>query len=739
MEELTQQTNTASFRYFPFFKSKQPYFILALLALLFYVTTLNNEYALDDSIVIHQNDYVLKGVKGIPDILTNDQYHSFYERMNAKDQLMGGRYRPFPTMTFALEQEFIGTYRTGHYFFCEDLNKNGELDKAPVSYTNKEKKKLNSFEYNESIDANHDGITQSNECKWCWDRNENGKNDYEEDRNQDGVYNEIDCQVYGASFRHLNNVLLYLLLCLVVYAFLKRTVFASNQDMAFLGALLFLIHPVHTEVVANVKGREDIVSLLFILLSLLYFVLFVNEKKKSSGLLASLFLFLALLSKEYALLMLFIVPLTIYFFKKSDLDKRSGLLFCAFLLLPFGIYLILRASFVNFSPGVADTELLNNSFLLANGQQAFASQIHDLLVYLRILFLPHPLVCDYSYEALPYNDFSSWKFWLALILNGGLLIYGIRKSKQKHVLAYGILFYFIFLLPVSNLFFNTGIRLLEANLFHASFGFSIALAWLIIVGLEKMEKWSFSKKRNLINTMAILLIILTMVKTWERNWDWKNDVTLFMKDVKNSPNSVLILGNAGARWIDLADTKEITGIAIPGQDPNAYNDYNGVLKISDEELKASGAETKREYALRKGMGYLERAVELHPRYVNGFLNLGLAAFKLDEHERSLYYWKHAEYLYPDNPYLKNYYTVVNTIFMQKAKEKLEGGDYKEAEKWYKYCKTIDENNAAAWRGLEETYKKMNLKKAEANAGEKACSIEENSPKEKQEATDERKC
>lgn len=739
MEELTQQTNAASFRYFPFFKTKQPYFILALLAVIFYVTTLNNEYALDDSIVIHQNDHVLKGVKGIPDILTHDQFHSFYKRMNAKDQLMGGRYRPFPTMTFALEQEFIGTYRTGHYLFCEDLNKNGELDKAPVSYTNKENKTQNSFEYNESIDSNKDGITQSDECNWCWDRNKNMHNDYEEDRNQDGVYNEVDCQVYGASFRHLNNLLLYLLLCLVVYAFLKRTVFASNQDMAFLGALLFLIHPVHTEVVANVKGREDIFSLLFILLSLLYFVSFVNEKKTSTGVLASLFLFLALLSKEYALLMLLIVPLTIYFFRKSEKDKRSSLLIATFLLLPFGIYLIMRASFVNFSPGVADTELLNNSFLLANGQQAFASQIHDLLVYLRIMILPHPLVCDYSYEALPYNDFTSWKFWLALIVNGGLLIYGIKKIKQKHVLAYGVLLYFILLLPVSNLFFNTGIRLLEANLFHASIGFSIALAWLIIAGLDKMENWSFSKKRNLINTMSILLIIVTMMKTWERNWDWKNDVTLFMKDVKNSPNSVLILGNAGARWIDLADTKEITGVAIPGQDPNAYNDYNGMLVITDEELKASGAESKREYALKKGIAYLERAVELHPRYVNGFLNLGLAEFKLDDHDRSLYFWKHAEYLYPNNPYLKNYYTVVNNIFMQKAKEKLEGGEYREAERWYKYCKTIDVNNAAAWRGLEETYKKMNLKKAAANAGEKACSIEENSPKEEQEATDQRKC
>src|SRR3954469_10914123 len=86
-----------AYRIFPFFNTNQAAFLIILLAIVFYSPSLNNEYALDDGIIIHQNKHVIKGVRGIKDILTHDTYHAFYERMNATDQLQGGRYRPLPT------------------------------------------------------------------------------------------------------------------------------------------------------------------------------------------------------------------------------------------------------------------------------------------------------------------------------------------------------------------------------------------------------------------------------------------------------------------------------------------------------------------------------------------------------------------------------------------------------------------------------------------------------------------
>lgn len=697
MENKIEETRQ-EFNIFPFFSRKQPAFVLMVLGIIFYCTTLYNEYALDDGILIHQNEYVLKGVTGVPDIVTHDTYQSFYKRMCATEQLYGGRYRPLASITFALEQQIINPYRTGNYSMAYDANNNGKLDNDQVIYKNGCGKEETGYEFNNYEDLNNDGNAQINECNNCWDLNKNFKNDFDEDLNQDGVYNEVDCQVYGAMLRHFNNILLYVAACLVFYFFLRDYVFKYNPDMAFLSAVIFLIHPVHSEVVANIRGREDILSFLFIICTLFFSLRYLETKKYSSVIYASICLFLAFFSKEYSFLLLVILPLTIYFFAGKDVAlKQKMILYFHFIPILFG-YLYLHWLFIPSGKNVPDTELLNNPFLLATGEEQFASKVYDLLVYLRIIIFPHPLISDYSYNAIPYRDFSSWDFWASLILNLSMFGFGIYYTVKRKVQGYAILVYYIFLLATSNVIMPTGVRLLESHLFHPSMGFTMLLGWGIISLFNKAENLRLSVKRNTILILGTLVVLICLFKTWERNWDWKNDVTLFLKDVKNSPNSVLILGNAGARWIDLADTKEITGESIPGEDPKRYNDYNNTLHITDEEIKQSGM-SKRDIALTKGIGYLKRAVELHPRYVNGYLNLGLASFKLNNDSMAIYYWKIAEALYPQNPYLMNYYYVYSGILKRRGASAFENKEYKKAQKDFACWTLIKPDNYESWYNL----------------------------------------
>ena len=114
-----------TFHFFPFKNQTAPFIVIILLGLIFNLTSLYNEYALDDGIIIHQNDHVIKGISGIKGIMTKDAYESFYRRMNATDQLAGGRYRPLSVVSFAIEQEFIGAYKNGLYpANCWDTNEN---------------------------------------------------------------------------------------------------------------------------------------------------------------------------------------------------------------------------------------------------------------------------------------------------------------------------------------------------------------------------------------------------------------------------------------------------------------------------------------------------------------------------------------------------------------------------------------------------------------------------------------
>jgi protein O-mannosyl-transferase len=746
------------FKYFPFFNSRQAAFVIALLAVLFYSPSYFNEYALDDGITIHQNDHVIRGVRGIKDILTKDLYHGFYRRMNAKDQLQGGRYRPLSAISFAIEQEIIGPYRTGYYMFTEDLNKNGKLDNHKVFYRQNSQTAQN-YEYNYFTDLDNDGVAQAHECYTCWDLNKNFTNDTAEDLNVDGVFNEVDCQVYGASVRHFNNIWLYALACLLVFHLLSVYIFRERQDLAFLAALLFTIHPVHSEVVANVRGRDDIFSMIFIALTFIFAFRYVDRRSLRSLVAAAVFFFLACMSKEYAPVLYLLVPCMFYIFRGDKFQSRNllapflvflftalimilidvralhfwpiqyvtflliAVVFCPLILLLFrnamkaggtpalmislyiaGIfYLVLRLHATNFEPGVPDTEILNNPYLLATGEEKLATKIYGMLVYLRLSVFPHPLVSDYSWASIAYRKFSDWDFILSLALHIILLVTCIYYASKKHAAGFALLLYLCFLLPVSNLFFPTGIMMMESNLFHASLGICILLAMASIWLLDYFSLRSFTARRAVLMILLCIVIVLCGAKAWERSRDWKNDVTLFLKDVHTAPNSVLVLGNAGARWIDLADTREITGFSIPGQDTTRFNDYNGTLRITSEEMQEGGYETKREAALYRGIGYLQRAVDLHPRYVNGYLNLGLAYFKLRREQDAILNWKFAEHMYPDNPYLRNYYGVFSDILNERGSKAFRAGNYKEARDAFKKWTIVQPKNAQAWYSLAGVY------------------------------------
>jgi hypothetical protein len=723
-----------TFKYFPFVNQKQPIIILALIGLLFYCTTLYNEYALDDGIIIHQNDHVIKGIAGIKGILTKDAYESFYRRMNATDQLAGGRYRPLSVVSFAIEQEFIGAYPSNGLY-----------------------------------------PTKTGPNTWnCWDLNQNDKNDVEEDLNEDGVFNEVDCQVKGAFLRHFNNMWTYVLGCIFLYLVFRNHMFRDNQDMAFLSALIFLTHPLHTEAIANVKSRDEIFSLIFISLTFLYCFRYMASKKGSHLFWSAFMFFLALLSKEYALVLLGLVPVAFYVFNKIDFDfkalapptiafiviavlmvvlkmkkisygimpfiyigiaffgmgktmKRKDMntlmicLFSAFL-----FYLYMRLNAVVLKPGVPDTEILNNPYLLANGEERFCSKAYVLLKYFTLCWMPHPLSSDYSYRSILYRHFTDWDFILSVILHIALVIVGYKLVMKRHILGFAIATYVAFLLMIGNVLMDIGATMGERLLFHSTIGFAIALAWLILNGFEKLSSISFNVKKMALYGMLTVVVFLYGCKAWERNWDWKSDITLFIKDVNIMPNSVLVLGNAGARWIDLCDTKFFN--KKPGEEAllpfSTYEDKMLEYTVDERELKDGIAMkdsitkpfegewknqqnlTPRERSLYKGIGYLKHAVALHPRYVNGYLNLGLAYYKLNRDRESLYYWKHAEKLYPNNPYLKNYYIVFYNALLQRGYQKAQRGRADSAAYELNKCIILDRYNPEGWYNLGGAYFNM---------------------------------
>jgi tetratricopeptide (TPR) repeat protein len=707
------------FHYLRFLNRKLALIVIGITAIVFYCTSINGEYALDDGIVIHQNDHVVKGMRGIKDILTRDAYESFYRRMCATDQLAGGRYRPLSIVTFAVEQEFIGPYRTGLYTKVEDSNHNGILDREQVSYTSPCGRPETNYEYNDFVDMNGDAQVQGNECPMCWDQNKNFKNDPEEDINNDGIFNEVDCQLYGAQIRHFNNIWLFSLGCMLLYVVFSRCFFRGNQDLAFIAALLFTMHPIHSEAIANVKSRDEILSLIFISLTFLYTFKFIESKKVADMFLAAFMFLLALLSKEYAVMLLVLVPLSVYTFTENNVEIKTffksdgfrqtlwvGLAFvgCAvimtyikrdfdihaapgakpirsFWLFPFvfiggGIFLTgaykrnnflklmawlyfvvlfyigMRWMAVKLNPSVPNTEILNNPYLLADGEERFCTKAYVLLKYLILQVFPHPLSSDYSFNSILYRHFTSWDFIASMVLHIAMLVAAVYYTFKKHIVGFALMTYITFGLMIGNVLMDIGATMGERLIFHASIGFCIAAAYFILKGLDALSSVAIPVKRAILYSFMMVVTVLFCAKTWERNFDWKNDVTLFLKDVQTMPNSVLCLGNAGARYVDLLNTKDITS-----EDTVNFNSYNGTLDNLMADVKKGTYKTKSEATIHYGIKVLKHSLDLHPRYVNGYLNIGLLYFKLHKDFEAMYYWKNAERLYPNNPYLRSYFQV----------------------------------------------------------------------------------
>ena len=150
----------------------------------------------------------------------------------------------------------------------------------------------------------------------------------------------LEYQLFGANpfVSHLINILLFALLITLLFHLLKNYIFKEQHYLfAFITCLLFVVHPIHTEVVANVKSRDELLSFILILVSLLAVIR--NIEKRSIAFLISglVCFFLALLTRETAVTFIVILPMLLFYFLKQNIKK--SILYTLPLVAVFIVYL----------------------------------------------------------------------------------------------------------------------------------------------------------------------------------------------------------------------------------------------------------------------------------------------------------------------------------------------------------------------------------------------------------------
>jgi tetratricopeptide (TPR) repeat protein len=468
--------------------------IIIIISFIIYGNSLTNDYAVDDIVVFTENSFTQKGISGIPEIF---KYDTFTGHELAKN----------PDKTLEQLQEEIKFVAGGRY--------------RPLSVA--------TFAVEVSL--------FSKKIKNI----------------------EFDKTYLGNPFvSHFINLILYILTtCLLIK--ILSTFFPVKENkkwflsLPFVATLLFLAHPIHTEAIANIKGRDEIMTLLGSLGALWFSMVYCRNKKTYNLFLSGICLFLGLLSKENAITFLAVIPISLYFF--SEKKPKTVLITLIPLITASVIFLLIRGYVLGFSNlQNVSHNILNDPFLYASFSQKYATIFYTLWLYIKLLIFPHPLTHDYYPLQIEIINFANPKAFIPLLIYLLLTIYAvytlIRKDKNP-IVSWSI---WIFLLPlsvVSNLFFSVGTFMNERFIFISSIGFCVILAWLFIELLPK-----FIKNVKILQTVVYfsLIIILSFysVKTINRNRAWKNDYVLCTTDVKTSFNSTRCNRLAGEYMVQKA-------------------------------------------------------------------------------------------------------------------------------------------------------------------------------------------
>jgi hypothetical protein len=341
---------------------------------------------------------------------------------------------------------------------------------------------------------------------------------------------------------HFVNIALYVLTAPLLLVVLRQMLHKAHPAVAFGAALLFVLHPIHTEVVANIKSRDLLLSLLFGLLALRALLRYHSEKEDARAFpkelgFAALWTALALLSQEGAVTFLAVFPLTVYFFTDSSLKKNA--LSCAPLVLAGAAVLALRAVVVGQTDDSWMQKAVNYLYLNAATADALATKTAIMGRYLVQMVFPAVMAHDYGYRQLEIIQWtSSWQPIASLVVHVALMSWAIWKLPTKHVLSYCVLFYCATMAIASNYLIYYGMPMSDRLLYAPSVAGMIAAAWLLA---NTFNLHGSSTRLSLSNGFIACIAAIGLlygVRTVMRNPAWESDFTLNKAGAEDAPRCI---------------------------------------------------------------------------------------------------------------------------------------------------------------------------------------------------------
>ena len=336
---------------------------------------------------------------------------------------------------------------------------------------------------------------------------------------------------------HFINILLYVLAVLLLYKVLRRLLRSYNIWIPFLITLLFMAHPTHTEVVASLKNRDVLLNFLFSFIAIWQFVKWVDTDKVKYLIYGIIGFVFALLSKETAIAQLAVFPLVLYFFTDIKL-KKLGI----FSMITIGVVVLVLAAELLLLPEVSRGMMFweNPLVLVDSFMLRISTGLYIVGFYLKLLFLPYPLLYYYGYNMLPVVGWGNIWVIFSLVINVLLLAYAIIKIKEKNILSFAILYFFINISMYANIVALVPGIVADRFVFFATISMSIFTVWLFfkILGIPLLKTDKTNKRIFWVSLLIVLIIIPFGYYVRIRNAQWRTEYSLYSADMPKLWNSV---------------------------------------------------------------------------------------------------------------------------------------------------------------------------------------------------------
>ncbi|MCB9747121.1 MAG: tetratricopeptide repeat protein [Candidatus Omnitrophica bacterium] len=420
-------------------------------------------------------------------------------------------------------------------------------------------------------------------------------------------------------FFHLNNILLHIGCCLLIFFLILKLRF--SPFCAFFTALIFGIHPIHVESVAWITERKDVLYGFFYLLSILCYLNYLEKKEIKFYLLSLFFAIVSILSKAMAL-SLPLILLLIDWFTPRTLSKKTFLEKIPFLLFIGPIVWITYSRNLHIL-------VISPSFL-----ETFLIWIWSFSFYIQKFFIPLNFSLVYTLPK-PVSFFNpSYFFSLFLSMALPFFLFFFRKYR---LFLFSWAFYFFsifFLLRTSDL--SELDIVADRFMYLPSLGFCLLISHLFEKAIKSNSL--FLKKLTLI--FFPLIVLFLGIKTFHQTFVWKDTISLWSNVLKYAPQTFEAYNYRGyaysERNLPLLALKDLNkSIELNPSFYKAYNNRGTVyLKMKD---------------LPSAFKNFNTAVTLYPKYEKAHYNLGRIFFNLHKYSIALRKFQTVKFLNPKFP------------------------------------------------------------------------------------------